>query len=88
MKHGAWHKRQTYRDMTFRQVPNLTIEERQAELNKKLKPYSLDLSKHIPIEAAHGPGGAPPPPPETFYLQTASADNLQTAGLDNILWTV
>jgi len=61
MKHGAWHKRQTYRDMTFRQVPNLTIEERQAELNKKLKPYSLDLSKHIPIEVAHGPGGGTPP---------------------------
>lgn len=64
-KHGLWTKRKTYRNTGFRQVPDLSIEERQKAIEEKLKPYKLDLSKHIVVEAAHGPVGevVPPTPP-------------------------
>lgn len=64
IKHGHLTSRKTLRNLGFNEVPDLTEEERRRELSEKLKPYKLDLSKHIPIEAK-GPVGEEPVPSPT-----------------------
>ncbi len=63
IQHGHWAKKKTLKPSLFKEVPDLSEEDLRKEINDKLKPYSLDLSKHIPIigKGAVGPSGPPPP---------------------------
>lgn len=74
IKHGHLTSRKTLRNLGFNQVPDLTEEERRRELSEKLKPYKLDLSKHIPIEAKGPVGEGPTPGPDCDYTYTLSAE--------------
>ena len=84
--HGFLGKQRTYINTGFKQLPELTEEERRQKLVENLKPYSFDPKKYRVVDMAHG-STSTPPPVETFYLLTAQGDALQTAGADNILWT-
>lgn len=81
---GFLGKYKTYKNTEFKELPTLSKEEEQQLLIDALKPYSYTPSKHRAVKAA-GPVGEVTPP-ETFYLETAQGDALQTAGGDNILY--
>jgi hypothetical protein len=81
---GVLGKRKTYVNQGFVEQPELTEEERRQQLLEKKKSWSYKPGRDIVV----GMGGAAAPPPETFYLQTAQGDALQTAGGDNILWDI
>ena len=93
---GFLGKRTSYVNQSFERVPELTEEERRKKLVENLNSWSVSKTKKridfAPIEDNYARGGtdvfSPPIPVETFNLQTAQLDNLQTAGGDNILWTV
>lgn len=83
VKHGHWLKKKTYINTGFRQVPDLTAEEKRKKIEEKLKPYSLDLTKHVPLEAAHGgtDSFAPPTPSYSVTISPTSAEEFSNVVL-------
>ena len=83
VKHGHWLKKKTYINTGFRQVPDLTAEEKRKQIEEKLKPYSLDLTKHVPLEAAHGgtDSFAPPTPSYSVSISPTSVEEFSNVVL-------
>lgn len=79
--HGHLGK-MVYRD-EFKELPK-TDEEKRQELLDKMKPWKFDPKRPIFVGGKAG-GGIPP---ITDYLLTAQGDALQTAGGDNLVWTI
>jgi len=86
ISHGFLGKFKTY-EIPVPQVKELTLEEREKALREKIKPWVFEPEKLVRI-GGYVPTTTPPPPVETFYLETAEGDALQTAQGDNILWYI
>ena len=83
IRHGFLGKYFTYKKVGFKEVPP-TTEERRQDIINKMKPWVYDPDV-IKVKFAFIAGADEPE--ETFYLLTAEGNELQTAELDNLLWT-
>jgi hypothetical protein len=87
---GVLGKRKTFVNQAFKEVPDLSTEERKQQILDKMKPYSSEdyLDKVIFVVGGNGDEPAPPPV-ETYFLTTLVGDPLITTTTgDNLTWLI
>jgi hypothetical protein len=89
---GVLGKRKTFVNQAFKEVPDLSTEERKQQLLDKMKPYNSQdyLGREIFVVGGNGQTPTPTPTPvETFYLTNLVGDPLITTTTgDNLIWLI